>query len=57
MTAIFKWKGIIPVVFTPLLEDESLDLRGIAHLINYYIDSGCHGLLILGSGGEHPYFT
>jgi dihydrodipicolinate synthase/N-acetylneuraminate lyase len=41
----------------PLLEDESLDQTGLRHLVDFYIDSGCHGLTILGSGGEFPYFT
>jgi len=49
--------GIFPVVPTPLLDDESLDVPGMRHLIDYYIDSGCHGLGVLGSGGELPYFT
>lgn len=50
-------KGIFPVVPTPLLADESVDHRGFAYLLDYYIDSGSHGLLILGSGGEFPYLT
>jgi dihydrodipicolinate synthase/N-acetylneuraminate lyase len=50
-------KGIFPVVPTPLLNDESLDLPGLHHIIHHYIDSGCHGFLMLGSGGEFPYFT
>lgn len=50
-------KGVFPVVPTPLCNDESLDLPGLHHLIHYYIDSGCHGILILGSGGAFPYFT
>lgn len=49
--------GIYPVVPTPLHNDESLDLDGLSKLINFYIASGCHGLLMLGSGGESPYFT
>jgi len=49
--------GVFPVVPTPLLNDESLDRKGFKHLLNYYIESGSHGLLILGSGGEFPYFT
>lgn len=51
------FKGVYTVVPTPLNEDESIDHRGLQHLINYYIDSGCHGLVILGSGGEFPYFS
>ncbi len=50
-------KGVYAVVPTTLKEDEGLDSRGLQHLIDYYIESGCHGLLILGSGGEFPYFS
>ena len=50
-------KGVIPVVPTPLKEDESLDLTGLKRLVNYYIENGCHGILVLGSGGEFPYFS
>lgn len=51
------YKGVYTVVPTPLNEDESIDHSGLRHLIHYYIDSGCHGLVILGSGGEFPYFS
>jgi 2-dehydro-3-deoxy-D-pentonate aldolase len=51
------FKGIIPVVPTPLRDDESLDLIGLKRLVKYYIENGCHGLLVLGSGGEFPYLT
>ncbi len=51
------YEGIFPVVPTPLHENEQVDLKGLQHLIDYYIACGCHGLLVLGSGGEFPYFT
>lgn len=35
-----RWKGVYVVMPTPLLKDESLDIDGISHLVNYYIDSG-----------------
>ncbi|HOO71534.1 MAG TPA: dihydrodipicolinate synthase family protein [Spirochaetota bacterium] len=49
--------GVFPVVPTPLREDQSVDYNGLEQLINFYINEGCHGLLVLGSYGEHPYFT
>ncbi|UCD85723.1 MAG: dihydrodipicolinate synthase family protein [Deltaproteobacteria bacterium] len=49
--------GVFPVVPTPLKDDETLDEAGLSHLLNFYLDSGCHGLVVLGSGGEYPYFT
>ncbi|MGP8153837.1 MAG: dihydrodipicolinate synthase family protein [Smithella sp.] len=57
MSGLKKYCGVYPVVPTLLKEDESLDLAGIEHLVEYYITEGCHGLLILGSGGESPYFS
>ena len=53
----FESQGVNVVVPTPLKEDESLDSEGLKHLINYYIESGCHGILVLGSAGEFPYFS
>lgn len=57
MSVLSKYRGVYPVVPTPLHEDESLDLPALEHLVEYYISEGCHGLLILGSGGESPYFS
>jgi len=51
------YKGVYPVVPTPLKPDESLDRDGLRHLVDYYVTEGCHGLLVLGSGGESPYFS
>lgn len=51
------FEGIYPVVPTPLHIDEQVDHRGLKHLIDYYIACGCQGLVVLGSGGEFPYFT
>jgi dihydrodipicolinate synthase/N-acetylneuraminate lyase len=52
-----RFFGVHVVVPVPLLEDENLDKSGLQHLVEFYIDAGCHGLTILGSGGEFPYFT
>ena len=52
-----QFQGVYTVVPTPLHEDESIDLAGLRHLVHFYAEAGCHGLLILGSGGEFPYFT
>ena len=52
-----QFQGVYTVVPTPLHDDESIDHSGLRHLVNFYADAGCHGLLILGSGGEFPYFT
>jgi dihydrodipicolinate synthase/N-acetylneuraminate lyase len=52
-----QFQGVYTVMPTPLQEDESIDQAGLRHLVNFYVDAGCHGLVILGSGGEFPYFT
>jgi len=49
--------GIFPVVPTPLTDSGEFDEGGMAHLVGHYADSGCHGVVVLGSGGEYPYFT
>lgn len=50
-------KGIFPVVPTPLQADESLDLAGLGHCLNFYMASDIQGITVLGSGGELPYFS
>ena len=57
MTDRKHFGGVYAVVPTPLYDDESVDYEGLEHLLNYYIDSGCHGAVVLGSGGEFPYFS
>jgi dihydrodipicolinate synthase/N-acetylneuraminate lyase len=52
-----KFEGVFPVVPTPLFDDEQIDHKGLQHLIDYYVTSGCHGLVVMGSGGEFPYIT
>lgn len=49
--------GIYPVIHTPLLEDESIDFKGFDKCLGYYLGTDIHGLTILGSGGELPYFS
>jgi 2-dehydro-3-deoxy-D-pentonate aldolase len=57
METIMLYEGIFPVVPTPLNDDEQVDHQGLKHLIDYYVACGCQGLIVLGSGGEFPYFT
>jgi len=52
-----RFEGILPVLPTPLNEDETIDYRGLCHLVDFFIAAGMHGLVVLGSGGEYPYFT
>ncbi|MDN3669338.1 dihydrodipicolinate synthase family protein [Echinicola jeungdonensis] len=46
------FKGIVPPMITPLLDDDTLDVEGLERLINHIIDGGVHGLFILGTTGE-----
>jgi 4-hydroxy-tetrahydrodipicolinate synthase len=45
-------KGIIPPVVTPLLDNNTLDVRGLERLIHHLLSGGVHGLFILGSTGS-----
>ena len=41
--------GIIPPLPTPLHDDETIDTRGLAALVDFQIKAGVHGLWILGT--------
>ncbi len=45
-------KGIIPPVVTPLIDNNTLDVRGLEKLIEHLLSGGVHGLFILGTTGE-----
>jgi 4-hydroxy-tetrahydrodipicolinate synthase len=45
-------KGIIPPVITPLINNNTIDTKGLETLIEYLISGGVHGLFILGTTGE-----
>ncbi len=47
-------RGIIPPVVTPLLDNNTLDVKGLEKLVEYLIEGGVHGLFILGTTGEAP---
>ena len=48
----FPLKGIIPPIVTPLINNRTLDVKGLEKLIEHYISGGVHGLFILGTTGE-----
>ena len=56
MTAELKlpkpFRGIVPPMVTPLLNDDTLDEIGLERLINHMISGGVHGLFVLGTTGE-----
>ena len=47
------WKGVFPAVTTQLHRDQTLDLEGTARHIEILLESGIHGLVMLGSLGEN----
>ena len=51
------WKGVMPAMTTAMNPDFSLDLSSIAKRAKWMIDSGCTGIVALGSLGESPTLT
>ncbi|SIQ45600.1 4-hydroxy-tetrahydrodipicolinate synthase [Rhizobium sp. RU35A] len=47
-------KGVYAIATTPFLDDGSLDHASIDRLTDFYEDSGCTGITILGIMGEAP---
>lgn len=45
-------KGIIPPVITPLINNDTLDVKGLEKLVEHLIAGGVHGLFMLGTTGE-----
>jgi 4-hydroxy-tetrahydrodipicolinate synthase len=48
------FRGIIPPMVTPLLDQENLDVDGLERLIEHILSGGVHGLFVLGTTGEGP---
>lgn len=46
------FKGIVPALITPMTADEEIDEEGLRTLVDRLIDSGVHGLFVLGTNGE-----
>lgn len=47
-------KGSIVAIVTPMLEDGSLDLPSFRALIDYHIEQGTDGIVVVGTTGESP---
>lgn len=47
-----KWTGVIPAITTPFKPDYSVDLEFLKKHCRWLIDSGCSGIVALGSLGE-----
>ena len=48
-----NWKGVFPAVTTQFRPDQSLDLPATLRHLDAMIDSGVHGLVMLGTVGEN----
>jgi 4-hydroxy-tetrahydrodipicolinate synthase len=47
-------KGSIVAIVTPMLDDGDLDLDGLRELIDFHIEQGTDGIVIVGTTGESP---
>lgn len=47
-----RFHGVVPAMATPFQEDGTLDHGRLHELIDWYIDSGVHGISVAGSQGE-----
>lgn len=45
-------EGIIPAIVTPFNDNEEIDKNAFRKIINYLIENGVYGLLVIGSQGE-----
>ena len=49
-----RWQGVFPAVTTKFKADFSLDLDAMAEHLEFQLEAGVHGVIILGSLGENP---
>jgi 4-hydroxy-tetrahydrodipicolinate synthase len=54
MTFSIQSKGVYAIATTPFLEDGAIDFNSIDRLTDFYEESGCSGITILGIMGEAP---
>jgi len=47
-------KGSIVAIVTPMQEDESLDLDALRALIDFHVEQGTDGIVVVGTTGESP---
>lgn len=52
-----QWQGILPAITTPFLPDLSVDYDFLARHCAWLVDSGCRGVVALGSLGEGATLT
>jgi 4-hydroxy-tetrahydrodipicolinate synthase len=47
------FRGILPAVVTPFDADGALHVEALRELVDWLIDSGCHGIVAIGTMGEY----
>lgn len=47
-------QGCLVAIVTPMFDDGSLDLDALRGLIDFYVDAGTDGIVIVGTTGESP---
>ena len=47
-----QWAGVLPAITTPFRADLSVDHDALARHVEWLVDSGCRGIVALGSLGE-----
>jgi len=52
-----EWQGVIPAITTPFNEDLSIDFEFLEKHCKWLVDSGCKGVVALGSLGEGATLT
>ncbi|KNY15256.1 dihydrodipicolinate synthetase [Shinella sp. SUS2] len=54
MTLDTRSRGVYAIATTPFFDDGSIDFDSIDRLTDFYVESGCTGITILGIMGEAP---
>ena len=49
----FHWQGVFPALTTKFTEDDALDFDAMAEHLEFQLEAGVHGIIILGSLGEN----
>jgi len=52
-----RFEGIYAVMLTAYDDYGNIDREAMREMTTYLVDSGVHGLVVLGSNGENPYLT
>ena len=51
------FKGSLVAIVTPMHEDGSLDLESFRALIDFHVEQGTDGIVVVGTTGESPTLT